>query len=245
MSGLTSGESDGMTVVCWDASDAGCLTDRLRRARQLRGKTFVETTARIGKSTLVIIELTGPDPARSIGDALVVNRPPWIVLAGTGEAISGNLPLDTIVLPTRFRRGDQSRGLQPLINPRQPLPPRTVWGTLDGSRSRPAFADPPSSPAESEEPELVVWAHTLGDLAGLCDERHVPWTAVLSVRQNAERPAVREVEAVRRQAGWAGKLGAAAAAVWRRPRVALDLVHQQQRDLVAGDRLANFIISLL
>lgn len=248
MSGMTSGGSGRMTVVCWNASDAGCLTDRLRGARQIRGKTFVETTAPIGDSTLVVLELIGAKPSQSLSDALTVNRSPWVVLAGAAETLTGHVPLDTIVLPRWFRIGDQLQPLPTILSVDRPLPARTAWGTLDGSATRPTV---PGTVAGSSQDasggsfdELVVWARPLGDLVGECERLGVPWTAVLSLRHNARRPAVRDVEAVKRQAGWAGKLGAAAAAVWRRPRVALDLVHQQQHDLVAGDRLADFIISL-
>jgi hypothetical protein len=230
-------------VVFWDPADAGSLLDRLRGARQVRGKTFAETVWQQGASSMVVLELTGSDRAQAIEHALTVDRPSWVVLAGTAEAVTPDLKLDAVVLPTRLHTAaGESRRVQPLIREENRLPAGVVWGEVVADD--PSDSVPPVTPAPQTSQRVVV-APALAPLIGVCDRRQVAWTVALGVRHNHQKPAVADVEAIRSQRHWAGKLGAATAAIWNRPRVAVDWFQQQQRQLASGDRLAEFLCGLL
>jgi adenosylhomocysteine nucleosidase len=82
-------------------------------------------------------------------------------------------------------------------------------------------------------------------VADLCRQRGVPFLAIRVISDAVDDVLPPEIEHLVAQRSLAGKLGAAAGAVWRRWSAAKDLWQLREDALKASDRLAKFLSGVI
>src|SRR6185295_15522441 len=82
-------------------------------------------------------------------------------------------------------------------------------------------------------------------VAEVCQERGVPLLAIRIISDGVDDELPSEIENLLAQKTLAGKLGAAAGAVFRRPSAAKDLWRLREDALKASDRLAKFLVGVV
>ena len=95
-----------------------------------------------------------------------------------------------------------------------------------------------------EHGALACDMETFG-VAEVCHQRGVPPLAIRVISDAVDDELPREIEYLLAQKSLAGKLGAAAGAVFRRPSAAKDLWRLREDALKASDRLAKFLVRVI
>lgn len=82
-------------------------------------------------------------------------------------------------------------------------------------------------------------------VAEICRQEKTRFMAVRIISDGLDDELPREVEKLLGQDNWASKLGAATAAIWKRPSTVKDLWRLNQEAMQASDRLARFLAGVI
>ena len=227
--------------------EAGSLIDRLSGLIRIEGAGFVAREGGLDGCRVVVIESgSGRLAAERAARALILgHQPRWIVSAGFAGGLDGRLAQGDILLADEIV-DTTGRALTidfKLSADAAASPTRVHVGrllTMDHVVER---ADEKHALGK-EFAALAVDMESLG-VAEVCAREKVRFLSVRVIGDAVDRTLPRDIDRLVKQKSTAGRLGAAAGALLRRPGSIKDMWQLKEDALVASERLAKFLAGLI
>jgi adenosylhomocysteine nucleosidase len=234
-------------VVAALGIETGGLIDRLSGVIKTEGSGFVAREGGLHGRRVVVIESgAGREAAQRATEALVWgHRPRWIISAGFAGALDPRMALGDIlmadtVLDARGRSFEIGVKLDPAslsADPRLHVGPLvTVDTILHDPREKLALGQQHAALAADMESIAV---------AQVAHDEKVRLLSVRVISDAVDRVLPSEVDYLLSRKTTAGRLGAAAGAIFRRPSSIKDLWQLKEDALVASERLASFLVGVI
>lgn len=224
--------------------ESGGTRDLLQGAVTARAGSFTEHAGTLlGKEAVVVDTGVGSKAAaQAAADVIEFHQPAWVISAGFAGALDERLRRGQILMASEVIRPDAE--------------PLAVGLRISGEGTPGVHAGRLLSVDKlvrtRRERETLAHAHQAlacdmesYAIAEVCRQKQVRFLSVRIISDSLEDELPREIEQLLAQKSIAGKLGAAAQAVWKRPGAALDLLKLQDEALKASDRLARYLTSML
>jgi adenosylhomocysteine nucleosidase len=224
--------------------ESGGTVDKLEEASTTRIGSFTEHAGRLlGKEAVVVESGVGPEAAaKATADVIGFHQPLWVVSAGFAGALDPSLRRGHILMASEVVRGD-SPGLSVGFKLHAQEAPWLHVGRLVTTdklvRTR---AEKESLGKQHQALACDMESYAIADV---CRQKGVRFLSVRIISDALDDELPKEVERLLAQKTIAGKLGAAAKAVFQRPGSALDFIKLQDDALKASDRLAKFLTGLV
>jgi adenosylhomocysteine nucleosidase len=230
--------------------ESGGLEDLLSGAIRIRGSGFwIKEGGLKGRRVVIIRSGAGLENAAQATEILIAgHRPELILSAGFAGGLSPALNRHDILLADSVICGTDFKSVLPIPNPQSLIPNYpTDWPglhtgillTLDR-----VIHDPREKQSLHQQYQALAVDMETFAVAEVCRRRNVPLCAVRIIHDAANDALSPDVERLLRQKTEAARLGAALAALWRRPTCIKDLWALKETSLVASNKLAEFIVKL-
>jgi adenosylhomocysteine nucleosidase len=224
--------------------ESGGTADLLEQPSTTRVGGFAEHAGKLcGKETVVVESGVGPEAAaKATADVIDFHQPLWVVSAGFAGALEGSLRRGHILMASEVVRSDApplSVGLKLHAKETPGLHVGRLVTTDKLIRTR-AEKESLAKQHQALACDMETYA-----IAEVCRQKNVRFLSVRIISDALDDELPKELERLLAQKTIAGKLGAAAKAVFQRPGSALDLFKLQDDALKASDRLAKFLTGLL
>ena len=221
--------------------EAGGLIDRLSGVIMTEGSGFVAREGGLHGKRLVIVESgVGREPAARATQALIQgHQPGWIISAGFAGGLDDSLAVGDIVMVDQVI-GTDDRRLDIDFKLADDALARHlhVGGLLTIDR---ILRDPlERRDLGKRYGALAVDMETLA-VAEICRREKIRFLAVRVISDTVHSIMPPEIEYLMMKKSTAGRLGAAAGAILRRPSAIKDLWQLKEDGLVASERLAKFL----
>jgi len=234
-------------VVCALAIEAGGLEDRMAGPVTVRGHGFTASRGQIaGRNVVIFRSGAGADAAARATEALVQgHQPDWVLSAGFAGALCDRLARHDLLMADGLV--DLSGNCLAID---LKVDPQSLAGTPGVHVGRLLTADrvirlPDEKRALGREHEALAVDMETYAAAEVCRRRQVRLLAVRVISDAVDDELPPDVERLTRQKSTAAQLGAAVGAVWNRPASAKDMYRLRENALLASDRLAKFLESIL
>jgi adenosylhomocysteine nucleosidase len=229
------------------AIEAGGLVDRLAGVVATEGSGFVAREGGLDGRRLVVVESgAGAAAAAQATRALIQgHQPRWIVSAGFAGGLDERLAQGDILLPDQitdindrrldidFKLSDAAAGTSRHLHVGRLLTATNI------------VADPAEKRALGKRyGALAVDLETLA-VADVCRQEKVRFMAVRVISDTIDRALPRDIDRLVAKKTTAGRLGAAAGAILRRPSSVKDMWQLREDALVASERLAAFLAGIV
>lgn len=223
------------------------LVDRLSEVVHLEGAGFSATAGTLGQRRIVVMR-SGPGraaAARASEALLAGHRPAWVISAGLAGGLDARLALgDLLMADEVLVPGGPPLSLQRLVDPASLASGGrvhvgrllTVDEVVASASAKRALGERHAALAVDMESYAV---------AEVCRSAQVRFLALRAVSDTVERELPPEVDHLLRQRSWAGRLGAATGAVFRRPSSVKDLWQLKESALLAAERLAELLVDVI
>ncbi|MGD0383495.1 MAG: hypothetical protein ABSA77_08250 [Thermoguttaceae bacterium] len=251
--------------------ESGCFEDLLAGAVRIRGSGFfIKEGGLKGRRVAIIRSGAGLINAARAAEAIIDGHHPKIVVsAGFAGGLNPSLKrhdiliLDTVIDPSG----------QQIIIGQSPTPPdilnntktldistegripqcpldytKLAWPGLHFGKLLSAdhvVREPAEKQALHQQYQALAVDMETFAVAEVCRRRGVPFCAVRIIHDSAADVLPPDVERLLRQKTEAARLGAALAAIWRRPGSVKDLWALKEKSLVDSAQLAKFIARLI
>ncbi|HEX4143342.1 MAG TPA: hypothetical protein VHY91_07310 [Pirellulales bacterium] len=233
-------------VVVGQRAEAAGLIQRMTGVVETLGDGFAAHEGSLaGRRVVVVIAGTDATAARRGTLALRAgHRPQWIVAAGFATALVPELRVGDIVMADRLV--NQAGGELAVDFQIEPASLATLRHLRVG---RLVAVD--HLPVEGYEKQRLAKRHGAlaadcqsASVADVCRQQRVRFLAIRAIREPCDSLPV-EVDNVVRQRSWPGRIGAVAAAAFRRPSSLPELWQRNEDSLVAGERLGQFLAGVI
>lgn len=232
-------------IVVSAKTETGSILDRLCGVIKTKGYGFIIYEGSLQGRRIAVVESgCGPADAAAATRALLGgHRPAWVVAAGFAGALVPTLRRGDLLIADSVA-DESGRRLNIDIQSREETGNREFYGGRIVS-----VAQQPASPAAKRElaartQALAVDTSSMA-VAEVCRESDVLCLVVRIIRDSLEDSLPDEVKNLRRQESFAGRLGAAAGALAKRPSSAKDWWKLKQESLHSADRLALFLENII
>jgi adenosylhomocysteine nucleosidase len=228
------------------AIEAGGLVDRLAGVVRTEGSGFVAREGGLEGRRIVIVESgAGSAAAAKATEALVPgHRPRWIISAGFAGGLDERVRQGDILMADTIvdQEGRELAIDFKLAGKSQNTPHVHVGRLLTVDR---VIRDPAEKRALGiKHAALAVDMETMG-VAQVCREEKVRFLSVRVIIDAVDRTLPHDIDLVVRKKSTAGRLGAAAGAIFRRPASIKDMWQLKEDALVASQRLATFLVGVV
>ncbi len=227
-------------IVCALAIESSGLLRQCERVRKYVGGCFVFRGGWYRGVRVAVVECgMGLQRAQAATEALLdAHTPDWVLSCGFAGALVPDLKIGHILVPTRVVRASTANVLP--IDVRMPEDRRRglFVGTLVSSEQMVRTVTAKKRLAEQFQAlavDMETWA-----VAEVCRRRRKPFMSVRVVSDDLSGDLPPEVLTVVGASG-ALRLGAAVAAVWKRPSSVKDMWRLRTNAYDASDRLAVFL----
>lgn len=225
------------------SQESGGLVDRLAGAITVRGAKFsIEEGGLAGRAVAVVVSGPGRAAARQATEALITgHKPTCVISAGFAGGLSNDIRAGDIVIASEI--------VAPNVDPVAiPLPEPPPWKdaarpphvgrfiTVDNLATTPAAKRDLASKYQAIAVDMESQA-----VAAACHAHGVRFLAVRIVSDAVDDELPPEVNNLVKQPTAAGKLGALAGALFKRPSAIKDLYRLKEDALVNSDKLAAFL----
>ncbi len=223
--------------------ESGCFEDLLRGVVTIRGGGFcIREGGLHGRRMALILSGAGrQNAARAVETLLDGHRPQRIVSAGLAGGICPTLKRGDILVADRLLTTDG--GEMPVELPdalTRALAASNVHRGALLTSDRVARSPEQREALHQKYGALAVDMETYA-VAEVCRRRGTPFSAVRAINDTAGETLMPDVERLLAQKTGAARLGAALAAVWRRPASAKEMYQLRENALVASLALAKFL----
>lgn len=227
--------------------ESGGLTDLLQGAEVSKHPHGVERAGKLADREVVIVEggVGQRAAGRATAETIKFYKPDWVISAGFAGGLDEKLRRGQIlmadevvnlagdVLKTDLRLDPASLAATKGLHIGRLL---TVDSLIREAAERHALAAQHSALACDMECFAV---------ARVCREQGISFLAVRIISDAVDDELPPEIEHLLKQKSLAGKLGAAAGAIFKRPSAAKDLWNLREDALKASDRLAKFLAGMM
>jgi adenosylhomocysteine nucleosidase len=226
--------------------ESGGLVDLLRDSETSSHPHGIERAGELGGHEVVIVEggVGQKAAGRATAEAIKFYQPKWVISAGFAGGLDeklrrghivmadevGNLAGETIAIDLRLDRESlaATKGLHV---------GRLI--TVDSILREPAERRDLAVKHASIACDMETFA-----VAAACQKNSIPFLAIRIISDAVDDELPPEIEHLLKQKSLAGKLGAAAGAVFKRFSAAKDLWKLREEALKASDRLAKFLVGI-
>lgn len=227
--------------------ESGGLEDLLSGVTVTRGADFVARHGTLKGRSVVIIE-SGVGllaAARGTQALLAGHRPGWVISAGFAGGLDPRLKRGDILmadslaetsgkrLAIELRVSPESLAAMPGVHVGRLLTVETVVRTPEEKLAL-------GRQHEALAVDMETWA-----VGEVCRQAKTRFMAVRIISDAVDEQLPPEIEALARQKTTASRLGAAAGAIFRRPSSVKDMLRLKEQALLATDRLARFLASVI
>jgi len=222
--------------------EAGGLVDKLAGVVKTEGAGFIAREGGYAGKRIVLIESgVGQEKAARAAEILIAgHQPRWLISAGFGGGLDPRVKQGDIVVADAIV-GETGKRLA--LDFKMPPTPRVhVGGLLTADR---VIHDPVDKRALGERHGvLAVDMETLA-VAEACSQAGTRLLSVRVILDEVDHKLPSDIDLLVRKQSTAGKLGAAAGAILRRPSSVKDMWQLKEDALVASDRLAKFLLGMI
>jgi adenosylhomocysteine nucleosidase len=235
-----------VAVICALSIEAGGLIDRLAGVVRIEGAGFVAREGGFEGRRIVVVEsgAGSPSAARATVATILGHRPRWVISAGFAGG-----------LEEAVQQGD-------LVMASEVVDPEGHVFTID---IKPASEDARSSHMHvgrvltmdrvidtaqekralgTEHRALAVDMESFG-VATICQREKTRFLAVRVITDAVDHTLPPDIDRLVKRTSTAGRLGAAAGAILRRPASIKDMWQLKEDAIVASERLANFLTGVI
>ncbi len=239
-------------VVVAERAEAAGLIDRLTGVVETQGDGFVAHEGSLAGRRVVIMNAGPTDEAARLGTQALQagHRPRWVIATGFATALVPELRVGDIVMADRLvTEADSPASTAGELAVDFQIDPAAV-ATLRHLRVGRLLAvdrlptDGRQKRQLAERHQAVAADRQSASVADVCRQQRVRFLAVRAIREPCESLAV-EVDNVVRQRSWPGRIGAVAAAMFRRPSSVPELWRRNEDSLMAGERLGQFLAGVI
>lgn len=230
------------------ATESGGLVDKLTEKQSVSAAGFTQHLGLLeGRPVGVIESGVGLEATTAaVAAALQVHRPTWMVAAGFAAALTAKVGRGQILMADRLVAADGSETLDVGLRISEESA-ASVRGLEVGSLTS---VDHLLTAREQKQKLAESSGAIACDMESLavaraCQQHHTRFLAVRIITDGLEDRPPPEVAKLLQQQTLAGKLGAAAGAIFNRPGSVKDMWELKEQALRATDRLAKFLISML
>ena len=227
--------------------EAEGLTKQLEGNVTTRCASFVEHAGRWCGRQVVIAEcgLGAKAAAQATADVIAIHRPAWVISAGFAAALADHLRRGHILMADRVvdsTHRELTVGLK--------LDPSVLAETKGLHVGRLLTIDrlvhqPDQKRALGREHAALAYDMETWSVADVCQRETTKFLSVRVISDALDDRWPPEIETLLDQRTWAGMLGAAAGAMWKRPAWVKDLLQLQEQAEIATTRLAKFCAGVL
>ena len=227
--------------------EAGGLVDRLKGVIRTDGHGFVAREGGLDGKRLVLLESgTGMKRAAEGTRALIAgHRPQWVISAGFAGGLDPQLALGALVLPDRIvspAGHELEIDVAYHASESEKQPQVHVGRLLTTDR---IIREAAEKRALGERHQAIAVDMESAAVAKVCQDEKVRLLAVRIISDPVDRDLPPEIANLVRQRTTAGRLGAAAGAIFRRPSSVKDMWQLKEDALQASERLAAFLVELI
>jgi adenosylhomocysteine nucleosidase len=210
--------------------EAGGLVDRLAGMIRTEGSGFVAREGGLEGRRIVIVESgVGRQRASRATEALILgHHPRWIISAGFAGALDDRLKQGDILIADTIVDAD---GAQLAIDFKLAVD-RVIRDTAEKRE------------LGKRHGALAVDMESMG-VARVCSSDKVRFLSVRVIVDTVDRTLPRDIDLLVNKKSTAGRLGAAAGAILRRPSSIKDMWQLKEDALVASERLAKFLVGVV
>lgn len=234
-------------VVCALSLESAGLVDKLRDPAAGKFQHSVERFGMLGEQWVRVVE-TGVGMTRArqgMLEALERGAVPWVVSAGFAGALRPELKKGEILMADSVADlSGESLGVGFRIDPAvvQATPHLHVGRLLSVDH---VVSTPAERAQLAQEHQAVACDMETLAIARVCQQQRVRFLSVRVITDTMEDHLPPELEKLLRQKSTAGKLGAAAGAIWQRPGSVKDMWKLRDEAHRAATRLADFLTGVL
>jgi adenosylhomocysteine nucleosidase len=227
--------------------EAGGLVDRLSGAIRIEGSGFVAREGGLDGRRLVIVESgVGCAAARRATETLIAgHRPQWVISAGFAGGLHASVAQGDILLPDEIVDANERKLAIDFKVERETIATQRhlhVGRLLTADR---IIHDPAEKEALGRRfGALAVDMESIA-VAEVCRSEKVRFLAVRVISDTVGRELPKDIDFLVKRRTRAGRLGAAAGAILRRPSSIKDMWQLKEDALVASQRLAGFLAGIV
>jgi adenosylhomocysteine nucleosidase len=224
--------------------ESGGLTDLLQGGETSRHPHGTERAGKLAGREVVIVEggVGQKAAARATAETIKFYQPEWVISAGFAGGLDEKLRRGHILLADEVTNlaGDVLKTDLHLDQASLSATKGLHIGRLLTVDS--IIREPSERHALSAQHSALACDMECFAVARACRDRNIPFLAVRIISDAVDDVLPPEIEHLLKQKSLAGKLGAAAGAVFKRPGAAKDLWNLREDALKASDRLAKFLV---
>lgn len=226
--------------------EAGGLVDRLSGAIRTEGAGFVAREGGLDSRRIVIVESgVGRERAARATEALILgHKPRWIVSAGFAGALDERLGRGDILMADAIvDPKDRQLAIDFKLQSESAVSSHLHVGrllTVDRVIRDPAQ----KRDLGKRHSALAVDMESMA-VAEVCRSEKVRFLSVRVIVDAVDQTLPRDIDLLVKKKSTAGRLGAAAGAILRRPSSIKDMWQLKEDALVASERLAKFLVGVL
>lgn len=229
------------------AEEMGGLEDLLAAKATIQGDGFRLCAGRIAERGVSLIQggIGRTNSQKATRALLQVHRPVWVLTAGFSGGLVDNLKRGDLVLGTSIRTptGEEIAVPWP-ANPRELSNHASLH--IGGLVTVDSICKTPQDKrALHQSTGAIAVDMESSAVAAVCQQLDVPFLAVRIISDAVDDTLPADIDRVARQKSTAGRLGAAAGAIFRRPSSLKEMLKLKEIALVSSDRLAKFLALLI
>jgi adenosylhomocysteine nucleosidase len=223
--------------------ETGGLVDRLAGAIMTEGSGFVAREGGLHGRRLVLIESGAGRPAAARATEALIqgHRPQWVVSAGFAGALDDRLHQGDIVMADQIvDMADRLLDIDFKLDRESLAATRHlhIGRLLTADR---VIRDPQEKRALGQRHAALAVDMESMAVAEVCRNERIRFLGVRVISDSVDRALPQDIDNLVKQKSTAGRLGAAAGALLRRPSSIKDMWQLKEDALVASERLANFL----
>jgi adenosylhomocysteine nucleosidase len=234
-------------IQCASTAEAGGTIDSLQDRVTTHCASHVEHAGKLAEKRVAVVTVGHGQLAAATAalEAIRLHRPQWLVAAGFATALDPGLKRGHVLLasevvetagnpiPIEMHLDPQSLRNNPGLHVGKLL-------TVERLDSQPERRRKLGEKHAAVACDLESWG-----AAEVCRQTGTRFLAVRIVTDEVNDTLPKDIDHLFQQKSAAGKLGAVAGSVWRRPSAVKDLWRYNEEALKASDRLARFLAGLL
>jgi len=227
--------------------EAGGLVDRLAGVVMTEGSGFVAREGGLDGRRLVLVESgVGCEASSRATQALIVgHRPRWVISAGFAGGLHESMARGDILMADQIiNTSDRQLDIDLMFDRESLAATRHVHLGRLLTTDR-VIADPKEKQALGKRyGAMAVDMETMG-VADVCRQEKVRFLSVRVITDPVDHALPHDIDYLAKQRTTAGRLGAAAGAIFRRPASIKDMWQLKEDALLASERLAKFLAGVM